>query len=206
MKGKEFKYIIFDLGGVIINLDENKTLESFSRISDSSPSVVREFILQFEGYKKFEKGLASDVEFRNQLRDEFQIEATDKQIDDCMNAMLLDIPIERLNLLKSLRASSSLYLLSNTNEIHLKKFNAILKETTGDEKMDVYFNKAYYSHLVKMRKPEKEIFELVLDENNLDPRHTLFLDDNLVNLSGAESVGIKTFHIEHPGQLFQIFT
>lgn len=206
MKGKKFRHIIFDLGGVIINLDENKTVESFSRISHCSPSVVREFILQFEGYKKFEKGLSSDVEFRNQLRKEFQIDATDKLIDDCMNAMLLDIPIERLILLKSLRVSANLYLLSNTNEIHLKKFNAILKETTGDEKMDVYFNKAYYSHLVKMRKPDKEIFQMVLEENNLDPQHTLFLDDNLVNLRGAETVGIKTFHIEHPRQLFQIFT
>ncbi|HCM75123.1 MAG TPA: hypothetical protein DIS90_01980 [Cytophagales bacterium] len=203
--GRDFKNIIFDLGGVIINLDERKTVERFAQVSNLPLAKVQQHILSFDRYKHFEKGLISAEEFREALRSEWKVSASDDVIDECMNAMLLDIPQEGISLLESLQNSSRLFLLSNTNHIHYTCFNKILKETTGEDKLDIFFEKAYYSHMVKMRKPDREIFQLVLSENNLNASETLFLDDNLANLEGAHSVGINTFHIKHPSQLFEIF-
>ncbi|GAB1445411.1 MAG: HAD family phosphatase [Cyclobacteriaceae bacterium] len=205
MVAKGFKNIIFDLGGVIINLDESKTVAQFAQISQHPASSIEHHILHFESYKQFEKGLISSEAFREALRNNFGINATDDEIDGCMNAMLLDIPLERIQLLESLRKSSRLFLLSNTNQIHYTCFNKILKETTGDDKLDVYFEKAYYSHQVHMRKPDLEIFERVLSENNLNATETLFLDDNLSNLEGAQQLRINTFEVKNPNQLFELF-
>ncbi len=204
MKAREFKNIIFDLGGVIINLDEKRTVKAFAQLSSIPESFIEEHMAQSHDYHLFEKGLIPDHQFRDALRKEFKIEAGDHEIDSCMNAMLLDIPVARMELLSSLN-QHALYLLSNTNEIHLERFNQIFQETMGRGRIDDYFNKVYYSHLVKMRKPEKEIFEMVLTDNKLVPDETLFLDDNPINLEGAQSVGIHTFHIKNSSLLFDLF-
>ncbi|MEZ4944496.1 MAG: HAD family phosphatase [Cyclobacteriaceae bacterium] len=203
--GREFKNIIFDLGGVIINLDESKTVERFAQVSQQPLSIVQQHILSFDPYKQFEKGLITAAEFRNELRAELEMTATDDVIDGCMNAMLLDIPNERIKLLESLKNSSRLFLLSNTNQIHYTCFNKILKHTAGVDKLDVFFEKAYYSHLVHMRKPDAEIFEMVLSANKLEANETLFLDDNLLNLEGASRLGINTIQVKNPDQLFELF-
>lgn len=201
---RNFENLIFDLGGVIINLDEERTIEAFVGLSHLSASTVREEILKFEEYHLLEKGLISAREFREVLRTKFEITASDQQIDSSLNAMLLDIPMARIELLKSLN-KFSLYLLSNTNIIHLTRFNQIFKETTGEDKIDGCFKRAYYSHEIHLRKPDRKIFEWVLKENGLIPEKTLFLDDNRANLEGASSVGIHTFHVESPSQLFDLF-
>lgn len=204
MQINNFENIIFDLGGVIINLDESRTIKAFARLSRQPFASINKQILNFDEYHLLEKGLISNHEFRNLVRRKFDIEASDEQIDACMNAMLLDIPIERIELLKSLK-KFSLFLLSNTNAIHYAFFNQIVNKLTGEDNIDAYFDKTYYSHKVHMRKPDSEIFKLVISENNLNPRTTLFLDDNQINLDGARSVGIQTLHVQNPAQLFELF-
>lgn len=205
MPARDFKNIIFDLGGVIINLDEAKTVERLARVSALPAAAIQHHFLHFDAYKQFEKGQVPVGAFREAVRKEFKVKATDEEIDDCMNAMLLDIPGERIRLLGSLRAAHRLFLLSNTNEVHYACFNRILKETTGDVSLGPYFEKSYYSHLVHMRKPDLEVFEKVLSENGLVPADTLFIDDNRANLEGAKPTGISTFHITGPHQLFELF-
>ncbi len=158
-----------------------------------------------QAFFDYEKGLITDEEFRDQVRLLLNWRATDEEFDACWNAMLLDIPTERLQLLQRLKKEYRIFLLSNTNEIHLKKFNAILKNSSGHESMDVFFHKAYYSHRMKMRKPDTEIFEFVLKENQLNPAETIFLDDNVSNLEGASLAGIQTFHVEYPDLIFTLF-
>lgn len=204
VQARDFKNIIFDLGGVIINLDEQKTIRAFAQLSSLPEDTIEKSILQFKEYHLFEKGLIPPDQFRNALRDKFQIEASDDEIDQCMNAMLLDIPVQRIKLIKSLN-QQAIFLLSNTNQIHYTRFNQIFTATTGEENLNDCFKKAYYSHLVKMRKPDREIYECILRENDLQATETLFLDDNLTNLEGAQSIGISTFHVKHPSQLFQLF-
>lgn len=206
MVGAEIKNLIFDLGGVIINLSVDSTYHAFSQLSRKSVRDLKDAAKEVSFFNDYEKGLIDDAAFRNSLREFLEIEAQDHQLDDAWNAMLLDIPQERIELLKRLRNQYQLFLLSNTNNIHLQCFTSIVKDTLGETSLDIYFDKSYYSHLMKMRKPDSEIYQQVLLENSLNANETLFLDDNLSNLEGAQTIGIKTFHVHHPDQLFPLFT
>jgi putative hydrolase of the HAD superfamily len=198
------KGVIFDLGGVIIDLDESETVKRFAQLGNKSLDQVRDLV-NSEAFKKFEKGLISETEFRDAVRSNLAPNASDDQIDECWNAMLKDIPGARIELLERLKEKYRLFLLSNTNSIHLKSFNRIVKEVTGHDSLQRYFTRVYYSHQVRMRKPDREIYELVLRENNLVAAETLFLDDNPANLEGAARVGIQTVHVTHPNLIFDIF-
>lgn len=206
MVGAEIKNLIFDLGGVIINLSVDSTYHAFSQLSGKSIQDLKDAAKEVSFFNDYEKGLIDDADFRKSLREFLQIEAHDHQLDDAWNAMLLDIPHARIELLKRLRNQYQLFLLSNTNNIHLQCFTNIVKDTLGETSLDIYFDKSYYSHLMKMRKPDSEIYQQVLSENSLHANETLFLDDNLSNLEGAQTIGIKTFHVHHPDQLFPLFT
>ena len=205
MKIGSVKNLIFDLGGVIIDLHVEKTKRAFASLGGKSIADVQELLARSPVFSEYEKGLLSDREFRNSVRNLLQTDASDAEIDVAWNAMLGDIPYDRIELLKRLRDDYQLFLLSNTNNIHLVCFNEIIKSTCGSLSLSPYFDKAYYSHLIKMRKPDMEIYNLVLSENNLIPRETLFLDDNVSNLEGAAQTGIQTFHVRYPEMIFSLF-
>ena len=201
----EIKNIIFDLGGVIINLSTQTTVNQFAKLGGITEEEVNLRMMQSKEFHDYEKGLIPDSRFRALVKDMLGVSASDAEIDQCWNAMLLDIPIERIQLLERLKTKYRIFLLSNTNEIHLKCFNDIVSRLTGKASLDHYFEQAYYSHRMKMRKPDREIYDFVLAENKLNPTHTIFLDDNLANLTGAEQCGIKTFHVQHPDLIFTLF-
>lgn len=199
------KNIIFDLGGVIINLSVEKTHQAFAALSGLSVNEIKSMVHHGAFFHDYERGLISDAEFRTHLRESLRLTVSDVQLDAAWNAMLLDIPIERINLLVRLKEKFSLYLLSNTNNIHLQCFNDIVKNLTGQPVIDYYFHRAYYSHLLKISKPDVAIYNHVLLQNGLRAEETIFLDDNKDNLTGANKAGIKTFHVEHPDQIFSLF-
>ncbi len=205
MINPEIENIIFDLGGVIINLSTQTTAREFAKLGGISEEDVHHRMIQSREFHDYEKGLISDASFREHVREILGINAPDVEIDRCWNAMLLDIPINRIQLLERLKTKYRIFLLSNTNEIHLKCFSGIVSRLTGKTSLDHYFEKAYYSHRMKLRKPDTEIYDVVLTENKLNPSQTIFLDDNLANLKGAELCGIKTFHVQHPNLLFTLF-
>lgn len=149
--------------------------------------------------------MIDDETFRDQLREVLSDHLSDAELDHAWNAMLLDIPMERIHLLEHLKSRFNIYLLSNTNNIHLQCFNKQVQQLTGFVAMDQYFHQAYYSHIMKMRKPDVEIYEYVLHAHDLVPHETIFLDDNKDNLLGANNAGIKTFHVEHPDQIYSLF-
>jgi epoxide hydrolase-like predicted phosphatase len=199
------KNIIFDLGGVILNLSVDSTLRKFAEHSNLPVDKVIEIYHSRPEFLAYEKGEISNDEFRTALREIFSITTLDTQIDECWNAMLGDIPKERIDLLRELKSKYKTYLLSNTNAIHLDSFTGVVKKQHGIESLDPLFHKAYYSHLMKMRKPDAAIYEFVLKENGLKANETIFLDDNVANLKGAASVGIETFHVTHPDLIFSLF-
>ncbi|MFN0187851.1 MAG: HAD family hydrolase [Bacteroidia bacterium] len=205
MINPQIKNIIFDLGGVIINLSTQNTVDEFAKLAGISQEEVNQRMIQSQEFHDYEKGLISDSSFRTHVCGMLGKIASDVEIDRCWNAMLLDIPIERIRLLERLKNNYRIFLLSNTNEIHLKCFSSIVNHVTGNASLDSYFEKAYYSHHMKMRKPDAEIYDFVLTENKLNPSQTIFLDDNLTNLKGAEQCGINTFHVQHPDLLFTLF-
>src|SRR5204863_487669 len=122
------------------------------------------------------------------------IPISDQEITDAWNALLLNFRKESLNFLETLSARCKLYLLSNTNIIHLKYFQRSFTEETAKPLLEDYFRKAWYSHELGLRKPGAEIFEFVLKEGDLRAAETLFIDDTLANVETAKSLGFKTHH------------
>lgn len=200
------KNLIFDLGGVILDLSVERTLQSFADISGLKKERVKELFISSKGFLDYEKGEIGDEEFRSFVRELYSVQVDDKALDVSWNAMLLGIPQHKLDLLISLKAKFNVYLLSNTNNIHLNYINdQIMTPVFGEPSLDRYFHKAYYSHYMKKRKPDANIYEQVLDENNLKPHETLFLDDNADNIAGANALGIRTVHVVTPDHIITYF-
>lgn len=199
------KNIIFDLGGVLLNINYQLTNKAFT---DLGVKNFTELYSQFHAnalFEDLETGRVSDEDFVAQLRPHIPGHVTDQQILDAWNAMLLDFPLARLQLLQQLRLHYNLYLLSNTNAIHLREVNKILEQSRGIPSLAAFFDKSYYSHLIGFRKPEKEAYQVILDENNLRPEETLFIDDTLPNVDAASHLGIQVIHLQAPKTILDIF-
>lgn len=195
---QKFRNIIFDLGGVILNIDFKKTEAAFKQLGWNSFS---DYISQFhisELFENYETGQIDDLQFVEGISNLMGKSAHNEHIIEAWNALLLDFPRERIKLLKNIKGSYRTFLLSNTNAIHLREFQERLHQQEGVYLEDL-FEKAYYSHVVKMRKPSAAIFELVLRENNLDAAETLFIDDTASNFDEAKKLGIHTYHL-HNGE------
>ncbi len=200
------KNLIFDLGGVIIDLSPARTVDAFSALSGVVPDEVRKAYLSEPEFFAYERGEISDGEFRVAVKRILKFDTSDEVFDEAWNAMLVDLPKAKLNLLDDLRSKFRVTLLSNTNSIHLDFVNQqMLPKVSEQIKLDAYFHVAYYSHLVGKRKPEPIIFQQVLDENGFVPQETVFLDDNPENIQSAARLGIQTFLVKHPDEVFDFF-
>jgi glucose-1-phosphatase len=203
---RSIKNLIFDLGGVILDLSVDTTVHSFAKLSGVDPDKAREIFVSSSGFEIYEKGGMSDDDFRQFVRDVYKVNVSDEQVDTCWNAMLLGFPTRKLELLENLKTKYNVYLLSNTNSIHLDHINNILlPRVNHHSSLDDFFHRAYYSHRMKKRKPDAEIFEQVLQEGNFRPEETLFLDDNQANVEGASKLGIKIVHVVNPDMIYEYF-
>jgi len=181
------------------------TAAAFALLAGTTTEHISGLIEHEQLFKDYETGRVSDEGFRTGLRVLLAMEATDEEIDKAWNAMLLDLPVARIELLKRLGNQYRIFLLSNTNQIHVDAFNKILYDAVGYEDLCPLFEVGYYSHLINLRKPNTDIFEFVLKENGLEASETLFIDDNGANIAGADSVGIHTLHVVGPDTLINYF-
>ena len=195
---------IFDLGGVIIDLDESSTIASFSKFTNISIDEINGLVYSSPIFQQYEKGLINDEEFRWQVRGLFKVDLKDEQIDESWNAMLGEIPKERIDLLGQLRKNHKVIILSNTNAIHIRKFNQILFLSTGKSSLNECADYVFFSHELNMRKPDSEIYEEILKLSATKPQEALFLDDKLENLDSAGQLGIRTMQISNPSQIFEL--
>jgi glucose-1-phosphatase len=188
--------IIFDLGGVLLNINYEASIDAFKRLG------VRDFdsfftqAAQNQLFDRLDRGEVSPAGFRQELRDLSGFELKDADIDSAWNAMLLDLPKARVQLLKGVRQHYNTYLLSNTNAIHYPAYMKYMRQAYGVESLEDLFNKQYLSHEIGLRKPDPEPFELILRENNLKAGETLFIDDTLGHVKGAAKTGIKAFFLD----------
>jgi putative hydrolase of the HAD superfamily len=202
---RSIKNLVFDLGGVILDLSVDSTLQSFADLAKIDKPTVKKLFISSKGFESYEKGEISDDEFRDFVKKLYNIDASDEALDACWNAMLLNIPVKKLQLLETLKTKYNVYLLSNTNNIHVHYINTKLLPRIECESLDDFFHRSFYSHRMKKRKPDAEIFQQVLDEGNFKPEETLFLDDNYDNVQGAGKLGIKTVHVVNPDMIFEYF-
>jgi len=193
------KNIIFDLGGVLINLNYQLTRKAFENLGVAN---FNDLYTQHHAnplFEQLEVGAIAPDEFYNQLREATGLTLTNGQIETAWNAMLLDFPIERLAWLDQIKNKYNIYLFSNTNAIHYKAFTAIYAQTAPllglNPNFNHFFKTAYYSHTLKQRKPEVAAFEAVLQDSGLDPAQTLFIDDTISNIEGAQKAGLQTLFL-----------
>jgi glucose-1-phosphatase len=191
---KKISTIILDLGGVILNLNQELTFKNVSKLGFDLNKMYDETTL----FTDFEKGLIDDTIFRNGVKKLRSQNVSDKEIDDAWNSMLLDLPEERIGMIKSLKMDYQVYLLSNTNSIHIKRFKKYFDANFENEKWESLFDKIFYSHEIGLRKPDAGIYEFVLREIDKTPKECIFIDDNKLNLLGAESIGIRTIWAKQP--------
>jgi putative hydrolase of the HAD superfamily len=190
---KEVKAIILDLGGVILNIDYQRTIRAFELLLKNGANVEAFYTQakQNQVFDLFEKGEISAADFRTDLKKIFGLQLSDHEIDAAWNAMLLDLPLERLTFVSELRKKYPVYLLSNTNEIHYQAFRKNIEETFDNPSiLEDFFDKTYYSHLIKQRKPTAAAFNYVLDDNQLNAYEVVFVDDSAQHIEGAMSLGI----------------
>jgi len=195
--------IIFDLGAVLLNINYNKTIEEFKKLGVKNSSSFYSKKKQTNLFNLLETGKISAEDFTTEVKKECKY-GSDNQIVSAWNAMLLDLPKHRVSLLKDLNKKYDIYLLSNTNFIHISEFKNIM----GYEKYEVFyklFKKVYYSHEIGFRKPNKEAFQLILDENNLKANEVLFIDDSPQHIEGAKNLGIKTYHLKDGEEVTTLF-
>ena len=193
---KGIKHIIFDLGGVILNIDYKLTEQAFIEAGITNFPELYSQLRQTDLFDKFEIGAMPAAEFVSELQKAAPSPISKMQVLDAWNAMILEYPLRRLQILQQLRLYYDLFLLSNTNEVHEATFNNVLMRNHGIPNIGVFFDKIYLSHRVGMRKPMPEIFMRVLDENGLKPEETLFIDDSPQHIAAAEALGIQTIYLE----------
>ena len=195
LKPSEYKNIIFDFGGVILNLDYERTTDAFKDLGIKEFDQSYSQLNQTDLFDKFERGEISTAVFRDGLRKAFDQPISDEKLDKAWNAMLLDLPSERLRILERLHSEKRISLLSNTNEIHVQSFESSLKDAQGLDNLTGFFDHVYYSCRTGMRKPESRIFEMVIKEQNYIPAETLFIDDSHQHIEGARKVGLNAYHL-----------
>ena len=186
--------IIFDLGGVIMDIDVKRTLTAFSGLGLNNVHEYFGHGFAASFFSDHEAGRITDEEFLQEIKNLLGGEVSDEAVVEAWNALLISFPPERIRLLKELKNRYRLFLFSNTNAIHQEKFNEIYRSAFSGE-LDGLFERAYYSHELGQRKPDTAGFEQIIKENSLDPRQTLFVDDALINVEGAIKVGLKGLYL-----------
>jgi len=201
---KNIKNIVFDLGGVLIDLDFKSAINGLQKAGFTN---VKEQLQAFDNegiFQKFELGEISADEFRASIRENSNVSLTDEEVDSLWNLMLLEIPREKLELILDLRSKYMVYLLSNTNSIH---WDYVCKNAFNYRgfRVNDYFEKTFLSFEMHLAKPDKAIFEKMLEDANLLAEETLFIDDSEANCKAAEEVGIHAHHYHIGDDLSKIF-
>jgi putative hydrolase of the HAD superfamily len=186
--------LIFDFGGVIIDLDLPQCIENLKKLGVESIESYLSNFGQKDFFLKFEIGEIDIPEFRNEIRKLTNKTITDAEIDSAWCSFLCDIPSERLELLEKLRKKYRLLLLSNSNPLHVEVSAVTALEGTGKTIRD-YFDKCYFSYEMGLTKPDPAIFEALLADAGVEATECLFLDDGPKNIEAAKTLGIQTYFV-----------
>lgn len=199
--------IIFDLGGVILNIDPFQTVSEMKKLGIGNFDAVYAHLRHTRTLDKLEKGLITQRDFIDDIVRQSDQRLTDEQVLKAWNALLLDFPGERIRLLQSLKESHRYrtYLLSNTNAIHYQVYTRMLEEQFSIRGLESLFERAYFSHELHMRKPDREIFEYVIHDSGVDPQRTLFIDDAEANVQAARQVGLHAYHLNGQATINDLF-
>ncbi|MCO6496481.1 MAG: HAD family phosphatase [Chitinophagaceae bacterium] len=185
------KNIIFDLGGVLFDIDHSRAERAFEELGLTEFEKLYSQAEAGEIFQRLEKGTIILPEFYEAIRNVSGLSLSNRQIDDAWNSLLLDFRESSLEYLNRLRSRYSLFLLSNTNEIHVNAIRAIYNKKPRPQSFESLFQRCVYSFQTGTRKPDVECFEWILEKESLNPGETLFIDDSSQNIIGSEKAGMK---------------
>jgi glucose-1-phosphatase len=192
--------IIFDLGGVILPLKYGATIARLTELLGRDAREIYQETVQSAFFDGLERGESSAATFRERLRAESRAERpiADAEIDDAFNALLGRIPDEHLMLLAALGKQKRLFLLSNTNSIHIAQFHKEYEERHAAQfgPFSALFERDYYSHEIGLRKPDPRSFQHIFDAHGLSQQRTVFIDDNEHNVMAGAKLGMQS--LLHP--------
>lgn len=189
------KNIIFDLGAVIINISPNEVVNAFKSAYHGDFDAKYQQLLASGIFEDYEVERVNSHQFRTIISETLDRQITPDEVEKIWNKMLLDIPRERIKILKKQRELRNTYLCSNTNEIHIEAINEYILNEFSINGLDPLFHQTYLSYKLGVRKPNPEIFELILNNHKLIPSETLFIDDSAEHIETANKLGIQTIHL-----------
>ncbi len=188
------KNLLFDLGGVIMDLDRDRCVRAFNDLGMADAEELLGVYGQKGAFLALERGDIDAAEFRRRIRPMFSHPVTDDEIDRAFDQFLLGIPDHRLRQLRELRKNYGIYLLSNTNPIMFKGFIADQFRKEGLSMAD-YFDGIVASYEARCYKPDREIFDYTRKNCGIDGDETLFFDDSAANVEAARDAGFKAVHV-----------
>jgi putative hydrolase of the HAD superfamily len=202
---QNIKNIIFDYGNVIFHIDFKRAQQAFIDLGIKHVEHFFSHSGHHPIFNQFEMGAISSAEFRQAIRDIAQHPSlTDTNIDTAWNSLLIGVPPGNHEVLLAAKNNYRTFLLSNNNEIHYHWILDYLKREFNIDSNGIFFEKDYYSHLVGMRKPNRDIYEFVLNQHALDVSETLFIDDSPQHLKTAAELGLHT-HLLLPNETLPEF-
>lgn len=200
-----FKAVLFDLGNVVIQLDEQRTYREFGALGEISEAEAVSRFLSSPIFHDFERGNITEQAFMDGLRQLLgKPQLSDEKIQWAWNTILEYIDPDLIQAIKQMKAQYHLMVLSNTNSIHEKAFHQMLFAISGFQHLDQLFHDVYLSHQIRERKPDLASWQFILNRHDFRPAEILFLDDKPENLAGADSLGIRTQLINHPGETMEL--
>ncbi len=200
----QIKNIIFDFGGVIIDISHSNVEKAFRNLGAHNFEELFSKAIQSELFQKLETGQITDSEFRDTLRTLTGIDVSDEILDDTWNQIIGDYHPPRIDLLRTIRQHYRLYILSNTNHIHFEFYIRKFREEFGYDFVSL-FEKTYWSFEIGCRKPDDSPYLHVLNENRLNPEETLFIDDSIQNIKTAQKLNIRTIHLNQETDVTDLF-
>ena len=201
---KGVKNIIFDLGEVIVDLDIPATDKAFAKLLTDPNSSIYNNKGQTKTFDLLEVGRITPAEFRSELNKLCHHKNSDEALDAAWNAMLIEIPSRKIQLVQNLRSTYQTFVLSNTNKIHIDYIEQHMLLEHQIKTLDEVFDFVYYSHEIGERKPDAAAYQYILNKHELIPTETLFIDDKLENILTAKELGIKTWHLTNREELYEL--
>ena len=193
------KNILFDLGAVLINIDFQKVTRSFVDLGVEDFEKKYAHLSADALFEKLETGRISEQDFYDAMIGQANMGATREDIRVAWVSILQDFRVESMQFLHGLAGKYRLFLLSNTNSIHLAEMQLKVRHELGAPSLESYFERAYFSHLIKCRKPGKKAFKYVLEDAGIMAEDTIFIDDAPPNIETASEMGFRT-HLLLPGE------
>ncbi|MGF1925277.1 MAG: HAD family hydrolase [Bacteroidia bacterium] len=205
---KNIKNIIFDYGNVLFEINFSKAQQALQQLGIQDIEGFFAHKGHHSLFDDFETASISPTQFREGIRSAANnSELSDQDIDDAWNSLLIGVSANNHEVLLEVKKKYRIFLLSNNNEIHYNWIINYLKSTFEIDNYDDYFEKAYFSQHMRLRKPNVNIFEKVINENKLDPKETLFIDDSPQHIDGAKKAGLHTLLMNvHPTKLSAFLT